>query len=177
MIRLNDILNKVSSYNTSADLDIIRKAYVFCAKVHQGQTRLSGEPYLVHPMEVSAILADLKLDVASVVTGLLHDTVEDTSVTLRDIELKFGKRVAEIVDRLSRREGEVYVDFIERVAGDIDAVYVKLADIRDNLYRRGRVVTGMEKRYLKAISTLEVVRKAHHDAKLRDDMLKRGTDV
>ena len=59
MIRLSDILEKVSSYNPTADLDMIRKAYVFCAKVHQGQTRLSGEPYLVHPMEVAGILADL----------------------------------------------------------------------------------------------------------------------
>ena len=72
MIRLNDILDKVTAYNPTADLDLVRKAYVFCAKVHQGQTRLSGEPYLVHPMEVAAILADLKLDVPTVVTVFDH---------------------------------------------------------------------------------------------------------
>ncbi|HWI41143.1 MAG TPA: HD domain-containing protein, partial [Verrucomicrobiae bacterium] len=69
MIRLNDILEKVSGYNPGADLDLIRKAYVYCAKVHQGQTRLSGEPYLIHPIEVAWILANLKLDVSTVVTG------------------------------------------------------------------------------------------------------------
>ena len=65
MIRLNDILDKVAAYNPSADLNLIRKAYVYCAKVHQGQTRLSGEPYIIHPMEVAGLLADLKLDVPS----------------------------------------------------------------------------------------------------------------
>ena len=78
MIRLNDILNQVKSYHPDPDLDVIKKAYVYSAKVHQGQLRHSGEPYLVHPLEVAWILAQLKLDEASIVTGLLHDTIEDT---------------------------------------------------------------------------------------------------
>ena len=102
MIRLNDILDKVSAYNPSADLELIRKAYVFSAKVHQGQIRLSGEPYLIHPMEVTAILADLKLDVPSVITGLLHDTVEDTLTTLEEIESIFGSEVANLVDGVTK---------------------------------------------------------------------------
>ena len=102
MIRLNDILDKVASYNPSCDLDLIRKAYVFCAKVHQGQTRLSGEPYLVHPMEVAGVLADLKLDVPTVVTGLLHDTVEDTLTTLEELEEMFGPEVARLVDGVTK---------------------------------------------------------------------------
>jgi len=159
-----------------ASQEIFYEALRFAGEAHKDQKDLDGLTYILHPARVAEQFI-VKGNYELAIPAVLHDTVEDTSVTLRDIELKFGKRVAEIVDRLSRREGEVYVDFIERVAGDIDAVYVKLADIRDNLYRRGRVVTGMEKRYLKAISTLEVVRKAHHDAKLRDDMLKRGTDV
>lgn len=133
-------------------------------------------PYILHPARVAEQFI-FKGNFFLAIPAVLHDVVEDTPVTLREVELEFGKRVADIVDRVSRREGEVYVDFIDRIAGDIDAVYVKLADIRDNLYRRGKVVTGMEKRYLKAISTLEAVRKVHHDAKLRDEMLKRGADV
>src|SRR6267143_738477 len=78
MIRLNDILEKVSAYHADADLDLVKKAYVFSAKVHQGQIRKSGEPYLVHPLEVAGLLADLKLDEASIVAGLLHDTIEET---------------------------------------------------------------------------------------------------
>src|SRR5512135_1942521 len=102
MIRLNDILDKVTAYNPTADLDLIRKAYVFSAKVHQGQIRLSGEPYLIHPMEVAALLADLKLDVATVVTGLLHDTVEDTLTTIEELESIFGPEVASLVDGVTK---------------------------------------------------------------------------
>ena len=71
MIRLNDILERVSSYRPDADLDLIKKAYVYSSKVHQGQIRKSGEPYLVHPLEVAGLLAELKLDEASIVSGLL----------------------------------------------------------------------------------------------------------
>ena len=85
MIRLNDILEKVSAYHADADLDLIKKAYVYSAKVHQGQIRKSGEPYLIHPLEVAGILAEMRLDEASVVTGLLHDTIEDTLATKEEI--------------------------------------------------------------------------------------------
>ena len=74
MLRLNDIFEIIKSYHPQADFDLIQKAYVYCAKVHAGQVRKSGEPYLSHPMEVAKILADLKLDEASICTGLLHDT-------------------------------------------------------------------------------------------------------
>ncbi|MBV5350225.1 bifunctional (p)ppGpp synthetase/guanosine-3',5'-bis(diphosphate) 3'-pyrophosphohydrolase, partial [bacterium] len=97
MIRLNDILDTVVTYNPSADLNLIRKAYVYCAKVHQGQTRLSGEPYIIHPLEVAGLLATLKLDVASIVTGFLHDTIEDTLTTSEELAEMFGPEVAELV--------------------------------------------------------------------------------
>ena len=97
MIRLNDILDKVTAYNPTADLNIIRKAYVYCAKVHQGQTRLSGEPYIIHPMEVAGLLADLRLDVPSIVTGFLHDTIEDTNTSLEELQIVFGYEIAGIV--------------------------------------------------------------------------------
>ena len=86
MKRLHNILDMVSAYDPNADLDLIRKAYVFSARAHQGQTRRSGEPYLTHPVGVAAILADMKLDVPSIAAGILHDTVEDTLTSLEEIE-------------------------------------------------------------------------------------------
>src|SRR5437867_7651759 len=85
-IKISDLVEKVQSYYPAANVDLIRKAYEFSAKVHKGQKRLSGEPYLTHPTAVADIIADLKLDVPSIVSGLLHDTVEDTLTTLRSEE-------------------------------------------------------------------------------------------
>ena len=86
MLRITDILDKAQAYLAPAELEMIEKAYVFSASVHQGQLRLSGEPYLTHPMEVAGMLADMKLDAATIITGLLHDTVEDTLTTIEQIE-------------------------------------------------------------------------------------------
>ncbi len=144
MIRLNDILDKVSSYNPTADLDLIRKAYVFCAKVHLGQTRLSGEPYLVHPMEVAALLADLRLDVSTVVTGLLHDTIEDTLTTREELETLFGAEVANMVDGVTKiskihfktkeeRQAENFRKMLLAMSNDIRVILVKLADRLHNM--------------------------------------------
>jgi GTP diphosphokinase / guanosine-3',5'-bis(diphosphate) 3'-diphosphatase len=144
MIRLSDILEKVSTYNPTAELDLIRKAYVFCAKVHQGQTRLSGEPYLVHPMEVAGILADLKLDAATVVTGLLHDTVEDTLATHEELESIFGEEVASLVDGVTKigkihfktkeeSQAENFRKMLLAMSADIRVILVKLADRLHNM--------------------------------------------
>lgn len=144
MIRLNDILDKVTAYNPAADLDLVRKAYVFCAKVHQGQTRLSGEPYLVHPMEVAAILADLKLDVPTVVTGLLHDTIEDTLTTHEELVANFGEEVANLVDGVTKiskihfktkeeSQAENFRKMLLAMANDIRVILVKLADRLHNM--------------------------------------------
>ena len=81
MIRFEDLLDRVRSYNPDADLELLRRAYVFSALEHKGQVRHSGEPYLVHPLEVADILAGMKLDVVCVAAGLLHDVVEDTLTT------------------------------------------------------------------------------------------------
>ena len=102
MIRLNDILTQVKAYHPDPDLDVIKKAYVYSAKVHQGQLRHSGEPYLVHPLEVAGILADLKLDEASIVTGLLHDTIEDTLATPEELTELFGPEVTQLVDGVTK---------------------------------------------------------------------------
>src|SRR5512144_1733975 len=102
MLRFNDILERLTLYNPNADTDLLRKAYVFSAKVHMGQVRLSGEPYLTHPMEVAGILTRLKLDVASLATGLLHDTVEDTLTTPEEIRDNFGEEIAQLVDGVTK---------------------------------------------------------------------------
>jgi len=144
MIRLNDILDKVMAYNPAADLDLVRKAYVYCAKVHQGQTRLSGEPYLVHPMEVAAILADLRLDVPTVVTGLLHDTVEDTLTTLDELKELFGEEVAILVDGVTKigkihfktkeeSQAENFRKMLLAMSNDIRVILIKLADRLHNM--------------------------------------------
>ncbi len=144
MIRLNDILEKILSYNPVADLDVVRKAYVFSAKVHQGQVRLSGEPYLVHPMEVAAVLADLRLDVQTVATGLLHDTLEDTLTTFEELETLFGSEVANLVDGVTKiskihfktkeeSQAENFRKMLLAMANDIRVILVKLADRLHNM--------------------------------------------
>jgi GTP pyrophosphokinase len=144
MIRLNDILDKVSAYNPNADHNLIRKAYVYCAKVHQGQTRLSGEPYIIHPMEVAGLLADLKLDVPSIITGFLHDTIEDTLATSEDLTRLFGSEVTSLVDGVTKiskidfktkeeSQAENFRKMLLAMAIDIRVILVKLADRLHNM--------------------------------------------
>jgi len=144
MIRLNDILDKVAAYNPTADLNLIRKAYVYCAKVHQGQTRLSGEPYIIHPMEVAGLLADLRLDVPSIITGFLHDTIEDTLTTTEELTLMFGEEVANLVDGVTKiskihfktkeeSQAENFRKMLLAMAIDIRVILVKLADRLHNM--------------------------------------------
>jgi GTP pyrophosphokinase len=144
MIRIDDILDLVLAYNPQADQDLIKKAYVFSAKVHMGQVRLSGEPYLVHPLEVSAILAQLKLDTATVITGVLHDTVEDTYTSLEEIERNFGQEIAFLVDgvtKISRitmesseeDQAESFRKMILAMVKDIRVILIKLADRVHNM--------------------------------------------
>ena len=144
MIRLHDILDMISAYNPEADLDLIKKAYVFSAKVHEGQTRQSGEPYLVHPMEVAGILARMKLDVPSIATALLHDTVEDTVTTLEEVERLFGPEIKNLVDgvtKLSRiqftsaeeKQAENFRKMLMAMAQDIRVILIKLADRLHNM--------------------------------------------
>jgi len=146
MIRLNDIIEKVNSYLylLEPELEFIKSAYVYSAKVHAGQKRSSGEPYLSHPLEVAAILADMKLDVSSIVTGLLHDTLEDTLATLEEIESLFGKEIAFLVDgvtKISRlpftskidEQAETFRKLILATAKDIRVVLIKLADRLHNM--------------------------------------------
>jgi len=144
MLRFNDILERVASYNPNADVDLLRKAYVFSAKVHLGQVRLSGEPYLIHPMEVAGILTQLKLDVASVATGLLHDAVEDTLATLDEMRENFGDEITQLVDGLTKisriairsseaNQAENFRKMILAMVKDIRVILIKLADRLHNM--------------------------------------------
>jgi GTP pyrophosphokinase len=145
LLRLNDILDRVSTYHPDPDLDLIKKAYVYSAKVHQGQLRKSGEPYLIHPLEVAGILAELKLDEASVVTGLLHDTIEDTLATKAEIAELFGAEIADLVDGVTKlsqfsaantqeeKQAENFRKMVVAMAKDIRVLLVKLADRTHNM--------------------------------------------
>ena len=101
---LGELVDKIHAYQPDADAKIIEQAYAFSERVHQGQMRLSGDPYFVHPVGVASIIADMKLDAPSVITGLLHDTVEDTLTTLENVEKDFGAEVASL-NRFSAARG------------------------------------------------------------------------
>lgn len=148
MVRLEEILEKVAAYAPNADLEVVRKAYVFSGVVHQGQIRQSGEPYLSHPLEVANILAGLKMDVQSVATGLLHDTVEDTHTTIEKIAELFGDEVASLVDGLTKlskitfekkadHEAENFRKMILAMGRDIRVIVIKLADRLHNMRTLG----------------------------------------
>src|SRR6185295_4756043 len=144
MIRLSDILTKVGNYHPAADLDLIKKAYVFAAKAHDGQTRRSGDPYVVHPLSVASIISELRLDVPSVCAGLLHDAVEDTSATVEELQALFGQEVAFLVDGVTKlgkiswttreeRQAENFRKMLLAMARDIRVILVKLCDRLDNM--------------------------------------------
>jgi GTP pyrophosphokinase len=144
MMRITDILDKTQSYLPSEEQEIIEKAYIFSASVHLGQVRLSGEPYLTHPMEVAGILADMKLDAATIATGILHDTVEDTLATLKQINDAFGKEIAVLVEGLTKisritygssveHQAENFRKMILAMSSDIRILLVRLADRVHNM--------------------------------------------
>lgn len=144
MLRITDILDKAQAYLTAEELEMIEKAYIYSATVHQGQVRLSGEPYLTHPMEVAGILVDMKLDAATIISGLLHDTVEDTLTTQEQIEEEFGKDVAFLVGGLTKlsrisfgsqeeRQAENFRKMILAMSADIRILLVRLADRIHNM--------------------------------------------
>ncbi len=144
MIRINEILDKVSGYLSGPEQALIQKAYVFSASAHAGQIRLSGEPYLSHPLEVAGLLADLHLDAPTIAAGLLHDTVEDTRADLEEVDEQFGSEVARIVsgvtkigrmsfDSKEEAQAENIRKMILAMADDIRVILVKLADRLHNM--------------------------------------------
>lgn len=165
MIRLNDITSQLLDYHPKANIGLVEKAYVYSAKAHQGQVRLSGEPYLSHPLEVAHILTRMKLDVTSVVAGFLHDALEDTDVRLSEIERLFGREAANIVNGVTKiskiqfasheeRQAENMRKMILAMATDIRVIMVKLADRLHNMRTLGFQVP--EKQELIARETLDI---------------------
>ncbi len=144
MIRFDDILEKISSQYSERDITLLKKAYVFAGRAHEGQIRRSGEPYLSHPLEVASILADMKLDSTSLAAGLLHDVLEDTTVTALDLQEAFGKEIADLVEgvtKISRvqesspetRQAESIRKIILAMTDDLRVIFIKLADRVHNL--------------------------------------------
>jgi len=166
MIRINDIIEKVQEHNPQADVDIIERAYIYSARVHAGQVRLSGEPYLSHPLEVAGILADMKLDTVSIAAGLLHDVVEDTHATDEEIRETFGPEVSHIVSGVTKlgavtfassqeRQAESIRKMLLAMADDIRVILIKLADRLHNM-RTLRFHSSGSKRREIAQETLDI---------------------
>jgi GTP pyrophosphokinase len=144
MIRITDIIDRVLAYDPDADVAMIDRAYVYSARVHEGQVRLSGEPYLMHPLEVAGILSEMKLDVVSIAAGLLHDVIEDTHVTPEELKEMFGPEVYLIVSGVTKlsklsfhtsqeRQAESIRKMILAMADDIRVILIKLTDRLHNM--------------------------------------------
>jgi GTP pyrophosphokinase len=144
MVRLTDIVDKVRSYHPAADIDLINKAYVYSSKAHDGQLRKSGDPYFIHPVSVAHIIAEMRLDPASVCAALLHDVVEDTGATNEEVTELFGEEVAFLVDGVTKlgrinftckedQQAESFRKMLVAMARDIRVLLVKLADRLDNM--------------------------------------------
>jgi GTP diphosphokinase / guanosine-3',5'-bis(diphosphate) 3'-diphosphatase len=144
MIRFEDLIEKVRTTNPDADVELLRRAYVFSAYEHKGQVRHSGEPYLVHPLEVADLLAEMKLDVVAVAAGLLHDIVEDTQTSIDRIKELFGADIAHVVEGVTKlgaiqfssseeRQAENFRKMLLAMVDDIRVILVKLADRLHNM--------------------------------------------
>ena len=166
MIRQYELVERVKAYDPTADEDALNRAYVFSMKAHGSQTRASGDPYFSHPVEVAGILSELKLDCASIITGLLHDTVEDTVATLPEIESRFGGEVARLVDGVTKlsllelqsddtRQAENFRKLLLATSDDIRVLLIKLADRLHNM-RTLHYVPGQPKRRRIAAETMEI---------------------
>ena len=166
MIRQYELVERVKAYDPSADEDALNRAYVFSLKCHGSQLRASGDPYFAHPVEVAGILTLMKLDTASIITGLLHDTVEDTVATLEDVERLFGPEIGRLVDgvtKLSRielqsdqtKQAENFRKLVLAMSEDIRVLLVKLADRLHNM-RTLHYLKNPDKRRRIARETLEI---------------------
>ena len=166
MIRQYELVDRVKAYDASADEDALNRAYVFSMMAHGSQKRASGDPYFSHPLEVAGILTELKLDSDTIVTGLLHDTVEDTVATIDEIQAKFGDSVAYLVDGVTKlskfelqsadkRQVENFRKLLMATSRDIRVLLVKLADRLHNM-RTLHFIDGADKRTRIARETMEI---------------------
>jgi GTP pyrophosphokinase len=165
MVRLDDVIQELLSHHPDADAGIVRRAYVYSAAAHRGQTRRNGEPYLIHPLEVSLIVAELQLDTASVCAGLLHDVVEDTEITVDEIRDDFGDDIASLVAGLTKLEkinfssaeeaqAENFRKMLIAMSRDLRVILVKLCDRLHNMRTLGFLRPDKQKRISR--ETLEI---------------------
>ena len=142
--RFEKLVATVHANRPNDDTEIIRKAWEFCLEHHKGQLRASGEPYVLHPLEVAIVLAEMKLDSTAIAAGLLHDAVEDTPVTTADITARFGEQVAHIVEGVTKidkiqfankedRQAENVRKMLLAMVSDVRVVLIKLADRLHNM--------------------------------------------
>ncbi len=166
MLNSNELINKVKNYNKFLNYERLDKAYNFAVKAHKNQKRASGDPYSVHPIEVANILTELKLDSATITTGLLHDTIEDTFATYETIKNEFGPEVADLVDGVTKisvfentanfnSKAENFRKLILATSKDIRVLLVKIADRLHNM-RTIKAITKEEKRKRIAQETMEI---------------------
>ena len=166
MLKQEDLIKKVKTYNRFFNPETLSKAYAFALNAHKNQKRDAGEPFIIHPIAVADILTDLRLDSATITTGLLHDTIEDTKATYKTVEKEFGKEVADLVDgvtKISQLEGKVissskaenFRKLILATSKDIRVLLVKLADRLHNM-RTLSSVPNLQKRIKKAKETMEI---------------------
>ncbi|OFV93615.1 MAG: GTP pyrophosphokinase [Acidobacteria bacterium RIFCSPLOWO2_12_FULL_54_10] len=165
LTRFRELLKKIKQARPDEDLELLRRAYRFSAQSHISQTRASGEPYLAHPLEVAIILADMRMDVATIATALLHDVVEDTSVTLQDIRDSFGEEIALLVEGLTKvnrldiasreeRQADNLRKMFLAMVNDLRVIFIKLADRLHNM--RTLQYVSPEKQQRIARETLEI---------------------
>src|SRR5260221_5957548 len=128
MIRFEDLIEKVRATSPDADVELLRRAYMFSAYEHKGQVRHSGEPYLVHPLEVADLLADMKLDVVAVAAGLLHDIVEDTQTPIERIKELFGADIAHVVEGVTKPGAIPFSASDKRPAEDVPKKLLAIVD-------------------------------------------------
>ncbi len=166
MIRQFELVERVRAYDPRADEDALNRAYVYAMRAHGSQKRASGDPYFSHPLEVAGILTDFRLDSASIVTALLHDTVEDTGATLEDIERQFGPEIARLVDGVTKltrielqsdqtRQAENFRKLVLAMSADLRVLLVKLADRLHNM-RTLPSIDSSEKRRRIARETMDI---------------------
>ena len=162
---IEQLIEKILSYNPEADVDKVREAYDYAEKHHEGQKRNSGEDYIVHPFNVALILAEMNMDVSTIIAGLLHDTIEDTDVTYDDVKERFGEEVAILVEGVTKlkmlsyqtkqeKQAENIRKMVLAMAKDIRVVIVKFADRLHNM--RTLEYMTPEKKHDKALETIEI---------------------
>src|SRR5580765_9113858 len=148
LMRQTDLVDRVKDYDPDADEALLNRAYVYAMRAHGKQFRASGDPYFAHLLEVAAILTDLKLDVATIITALLHDTIEDTLATFEDIKATFGDEIAGLVDGVTKlsqlelfsertKQAENFRKLMLAMSNDIRVLLVKLADRLHNMRTLG----------------------------------------